>query len=312
MKPYHTLLVGAALNDRDSATLAHAAWFARAMGSRLVYFAHVVPTFDMPDGMAEKDHDAFKPRDEEIEAKLNDLLGRTPNLFATGTTVRPTVRQGSLVPELLRLASQKSADLLVLGRPSSDGSHPLSQAAHQLVRQSPCSVFTVPSNSELVCRRILVPVDFSDRSHESINTACTLARAVPNTSVVVQNTYEVPMGWHKTVHSYEDFAALMKQNAERHWKKFTSTADFTGVNVEARFDLGDDVPGTILRVAEEIDASLVVMGSHGRTLPAEFLLGHVADKVCARTSRPVLCVKRKGEVVNLLHALLQIFNFEDK
>ena len=46
--------------------------------------------------------------------------------------------------------------------------------------------------------------------------------------------------------------------------------------------------------------------------PLGVLLGHVTDTVCDRTARSVLCVKRKGEVVNLLHALLQLLEFEEE
>jgi nucleotide-binding universal stress UspA family protein len=155
-------------------------------------------------------------------------------------------------------------------------------------------------------------VDFSEHAREALDVACAIAQFMPGATVTVQHTYEVPLGWHKIGHSYEEFAAIMKGHAERHWNELLPTVNTRGVPCTVRFDLGEKVPKTILAVADEIDANLVVMGSHGRTRPAAFLLGHVADTVCARTARPVLCVKRKGEVVNCLHALLQFFDFESK
>jgi nucleotide-binding universal stress UspA family protein len=99
----------------------------------------------------------------------------------------------------------------------------------------------------------------------------------------------------------------MKSLAERQWAELVPAIDFRGVPWSVRFDLGDRVPKTILTVADEVDAQLIVMGSHGRTRPSALLLGHAADSVCSRTMRPFLCVKRKGEVVHLLHALLELF-----
>ena len=48
MKRYQTILVGAALDDRDAATWLHAARFAMAAGSKAVYVAYVAPSFDLP------------------------------------------------------------------------------------------------------------------------------------------------------------------------------------------------------------------------------------------------------------------------
>jgi len=312
MKRYQTIVVAAALDDRDATTLRHAARFAHAAESKAIYAAHIVPSFDLSEEVSEKQPELVVPVDEMIEEKLRATIEGYPDLFPAATSVHCVARQGSLVPELVRLAAQKSADIFCLGRRPPQDQDLLSESAMRLVRKLPCSVFVVPPGAQPHYERILVPVDFSDHSREALDVACAIAQSVPGASVTVQHTYEVPLGWHKSPHSYEEFAAIMKGHAERHWKELLPKVNFRGVPWSVRFDLGEKVPKTILAVADEIDANLVVMGSHGRTRPATFLLGHVADKVCARTARPVLCVKRKGEVVNLLHAILQFFDFENK
>jgi len=50
----------------------------------------------------------------------------------------------------------------------------------------------------------------------------------------------------------------------------------------------------IVHAAEEHDASLIVLGSHGRTGLAGVLLGSVAEAVAAHSRRPVLIVHRHG------------------
>jgi nucleotide-binding universal stress UspA family protein len=50
----------------------------------------------------------------------------------------------------------------------------------------------------------------------------------------------------------------------------------------------------IVHAAEEHDASLIVLGSHGRTGLAGVLLGSVAEAVAARSRRSVLIVHRRG------------------
>jgi nucleotide-binding universal stress UspA family protein len=50
----------------------------------------------------------------------------------------------------------------------------------------------------------------------------------------------------------------------------------------------------IVHTAEEHDASLIVLGSHGRTGLAGVLLGSVAEAVAAHSRRSVLIVHRRG------------------
>jgi nucleotide-binding universal stress UspA family protein len=50
----------------------------------------------------------------------------------------------------------------------------------------------------------------------------------------------------------------------------------------------------IVQVADEHDASLIVLGSHGRTGVAGVLLGSVAEAVAAHSRRSVLITHRRG------------------
>ena len=54
----------------------------------------------------------------------------------------------------------------------------------------------------------------------------------------------------------------------------------------------------IVQVAEEHDASLIVLGSHGRTGLAGVLLGSVAEAVAAHSRRAVLIVHRRDPLAS--------------
>lgn len=310
MTRFQTMVVAVGLDKRDAATLNHAARFAGIAEAKHVYLAHIAPTFDLPEDLLQKHQEPLIPIDEEIEQRLRALVEAYPGLFPATSQIHCVARQGSLVPELIRLTAQKSADLLCLARRSLDEADSLSDAALKLVRKTPCSVLVIPAGVPAQYERILVPVDFSEHSRDALEVACAIAKAIPSASVVVVHAYEVPLGWHKSGHSYEEFAEIMKGHAQRHWNEFLPRVNTQGVSLQVRFDLSEKVPRTILSVAEDCDASLIVLGSHGRTQPAAVLLGHVADTVCTRTARPILCVKKKGEVVNFLHALLQFLDLE--
>lgn len=303
-----SILIAAGLDDRDLTTLRHAAWFVPILGASQVYLAHIAPTFDLPPGSPAPPI----PIDEDIEQRLRAIIDMLPGLFPPALTVRCLARQGQIVPELIRLAAQKSADLLCLARRPKEQLDTLSESALNLVRKAPCSVLVVPAGVEPEFMRIMVPIDFSEHSRDALNYACMIASGTPGAVVTVQHAYEVPIGWHKMGRSFTENAEIVRHLSEQQWEQFQKEIDTRGVPIQTQFVLCEDVPvpGTILATADAIDASLIVMGSHGRTRMASMLLGHVADIVCSRTSRPVLCVKKKGEVVDFLQALLQILEMK--
>jgi nucleotide-binding universal stress UspA family protein len=70
-----------------------------------------------------------------------------------------------------------------------------------------------------------------------------------------------------------------------------TAAGFKARGVEIQF--GPTWKG-IVQTADEHDASLIVLGSHGRTGLAGVLLGSVAEAVAAHSRRSVLIVHRAG------------------
>jgi len=309
MKRYKSIIVNVALDDRDATTLAHAARFAQAAESEVVYITHVAPSFDVPAGVS-ADQDVFVPRDEEIEQRMHQLVAERPTLFSPQIRVEFVSRQGAVASELMRLAAQKSADLLCIGRMANVRHDSLSDSVGHIVRKTPCSVFVIPAGRLPDYRRILVPLDFSETSLEVVDVASSVASVSPGATITVQHVYKVPTGYHKTGCTYEEFASSMKSASERQWNSLTPKLNFRGIPWTIRFDLHDHVDQAVAHAAEEVDAGLLVIGSHGRTRPAAVLLGHVADSICLRATRPLLCVKKKGEMVHLLRALLQVLELE--
>jgi len=309
MKRYQTIVAAMALDDRDATTLRHAVHFSKAARSKVVYVAHVAPTFDLPSGGIQLP-EVLVPTDEEIEQRLQQTCKENQIEFPPYTQIEYVARQGSLVPELVRLAVQKSADLVCFGRRPYEEHDPLSDSAVKVLRMASCSSFLIPAGAEPRYDRILVPVDFSEHSHEALEVAVAVATSNPGAAITILHVYSVPIGYYKTGRTYEEFANIMKNLAERQWDEFLLMVNFRNVPWNIRFELSDKVPKVILAVADEIDAQLIVMASHGRTRPAAMLLGHVADSVAWKANRPLLCVKKKGEVVNFLHALLQLFDLE--
>jgi nucleotide-binding universal stress UspA family protein len=133
---------------------------------------------------------------------------------------------------------------------------------------------------------ILHPTDFSERSEFAFDMACALARDygarlillhVATRPVIIYGEGVVPP-------EPEDYQAEAKE------KLYRIEAPDPRIGVEYRLQEGD--PATaILGVAEETNADLVVMGTHGRTGLRRLLMGSVAEQVVRKASRPVLTVR---------------------
>jgi nucleotide-binding universal stress UspA family protein len=138
----------------------------------------------------------------------------------------------------------------------------------------------------LSIRTILFPTDFSDRSLAAFDLACALARdyaaelvvahvAVPPVPLAGEGlVVEPPSGWEE--------AERTELEAVR--------ADDPRVRLTRRLLVGAPAE-EIIRLAGEVKADLVVMGSHGRTGLRRLLAGSVAEAVMRAAPCPVLTVR---------------------
>jgi len=81
-----------------------------------------------------------------------------------------------------------------------------------------------------------------------------------------------------------------QDEARRILNEVADAASKAGVAVETRIEAG--IPfEDIVRLAREVSADLIIMGTHGRTGMSHLLLGSVAEKVVRRAPCPVLTVR---------------------
>jgi len=136
---------------------------------------------------------------------------------------------------------------------------------------------------------ILVAVDFSATSEAALEYAVSLGKPL-GARLVVMHTYELP------VYGFPDGALLASvEVASRLMNSAQAGLDamVARYRSEARIDtvLRQGVPWEEVRaVAEDVDADLVVIGTHGRRGIARALLGSVAEKIVRTSDRAVLTV----------------------
>lgn len=140
-------------------------------------------------------------------------------------------------------------------------------------------------------QQILVPLDFSSHSAKALDAAIELAKQFKG-RIHLLHSYPIYVG---AVSPYgivlpESFDRDCREAAQREIGKWSDKVSAAGVAVETTVTPSPPVEA-IERVAEEIDADLVVMGSRGLTGLKHVLLGSVAERTLRTAPCPVLTVK---------------------
>lgn len=138
--------------------------------------------------------------------------------------------------------------------------------------------------------RILVATDFTETSSRAIDWAIELASRLGST-VTILHTYAIPViafpegGLVATA----DVAARLADTANEALEKLVEHYRGRGVPIDGMLREGDPA-GEILAGADQLDADIIVIGTHGRKGLARALLGSVAESVIRTAHRPVMSV----------------------
>ncbi|WP_234572657.1 universal stress protein [Rhodohalobacter sp. 614A] len=145
--------------------------------------------------------------------------------------------------------------------------------------------------------KILVPIDFSDRSKKALQVADKFAqlfdgKITPFYSHLPISELDEPYALGMSSKIYQNFENLEEQLTNRVKEVAENNVDPSRL----------DKPSVVLGNAAEgiIDASegydYIIMSSHGRTGFSRFLLGSVAEKVLRLAHTPVMVVENESEV----------------
>ena len=142
-------------------------------------------------------------------------------------------------------------------------------------------------------RNIVVATDFSSASRPAFRRALELALSNAASLWIVH--VAAPPGplspdGYVLPRIYEEMELAIRSDAQKRLRTLLSRARRLGVRTRALLLKG--VPHeAIVRAARGHRADMLVLGTHGRTGVARFLVGSVAARVVAASSCPVLTVR---------------------
>lgn len=278
--PDKTLAVALSRSKEDAALLRYAAAAARWIGASRVAFVHVLPA---------------SASAAERGRALAGLKGLRTGLPA-GVRASYDVLAGPLTDHLLGFAAKNKTEVLLVGHGrKTDGRSAL---ARRLAMKAPCSVWMAPQGARARLRRILVPVDFSGHSTDALRMALALAQRAGAECLPLH------IRSNEAALTYEGYDRVLREEETADYRSFLGRINRRGVKVTPLSEDGTNVSAAIGRVADRLEADLVVMATRGRSLSAAILLGSVTEDAIIATRVPLLAVKHFGASLGVLQALL--------
>ena len=131
-------------------------------------------------------------------------------------------------------------------------------------------------------KRILIPVDGSLHGEHAVRLGVNLARKIGAHPILLHVARE------PVVNLRQDFPERAREHGLDLLKREREHARHEGAPPDTRFELSRNVPETIVRVAEEEQCDLIVMGSHQHSELEEAILGSVTERVVRLAKMPVL------------------------
>jgi len=219
-------------------------------------------------------------RQAEVEAR-GVLTAAQATARAEGYDTRVELRAGvNPHKEIVRLADDQHADLIVMGRRGRRGLAMMmvGDSTRKVIGYADCSVLVVPRAADIWGQRILLATDGSRHGERAAEAAGQLAKifGLPVTVISVLRP---------------KFDEVRRAEAQLEVDRVKEAVAQEGIDVDSAVIEGVE-PGTVIvEFARKRGADLIVMGSHGRTGIGRLLLGSVAEQVLGQAACPVLIVK---------------------
>ncbi len=140
--------------------------------------------------------------------------------------------------------------------------------------------------------RILLATDFSDYSEVACEYAVTLAKTF-NSSLLVLHVINEPVdlrGFYVPHISFEQLEQEIETGATKLLETFCkeNLQDFSGYETMVIAGVPYE---EIIRIASEKEASLIVIGTHGRTGLDHLIFGSTAERVVRGAPCPVMTIR---------------------
>lgn len=218
-----------------------------------------------------------------------DALRDAEELARVERVLIKTVREeGETYERIVDLADAENCDIIVMGRRGLKKIDRtlVGSVTARIIGHARQDVLVVPGGTTLGWKKILVGTDGSKYSGIAIDKAVDFAKAYGG-ALVVLSVVDVPTEFYaEAPKAVED----MVRKAREYTASVKKQAEAAGVKAESY--VGEaEAWEAVVKLAQDQNVNMIVVGSHGRTGLRRLLMGSVTEKVIGHAPCPVLVVK---------------------
>ncbi len=155
-------------------------------------------------------------------------------------------------------------------------------------------------------KKILIALDYNPTAQKVAEAGYALAKAM-NAEVILIHIISDPFFYSSAMYSpimgfggYQSIDAsqpLVVSLEETSLDYLNKSKNHLGdKNIQSLVKQSDDVAGCLLEAAKELQANVIVMGSHSRRWLEKILLGSVAENVLKQTCLPLFIIPTNKKV----------------
>lgn len=221
-------------------------------------------------------------------------------LESQGLSARARLEEGSPPEVIARVAREEGVNLIVMGAQGRSMVQELllGSITHQTLRLSPVPVLVykfdvVRQLGRVACRRVcarlfrrvLHPTDFSETAQAAFNVVKRL-KSAGTEEIILLHVQDARAMKHRPPEQLAEF----DREDEARLEKMRKALALKGL--PARIFVRHGIPfEETLKLAEEEDVCLIVLGLRGRSLATKMLVGSTFENVVRQSRQPVLVIR---------------------
>jgi nucleotide-binding universal stress UspA family protein len=230
-----------------------------------------------------------------IEKSASELLNKAKDSFeAEGIEVAEAIiKCGNIVEIIAQKANANEVNLIVIGENEAHkrAKYRLSAKSEQIIRASEVPVYLTGQKSKTTMTNILCPVDFSEPSKRALSSAILLAKKF-NANLTILNIFEsIEYISYRINIDIEAENNIRLERAQKEMEAFMKEFDLEGVNHTIQIESGE-ANEKILKMIEDQNIDLLLMGTNGRTGLSGLIMGSVTQKVIREIPCSFITVKK--------------------
>lgn len=148
--PYKKIVIPVDFSDASARSLAHGVAIARESGASVVALFVVDTSFPYPDLFSFEDPagDYFRVMRDRAKDRIDEWVGKLPDV--DGVQVETVIGHGRAATEIIEIAQQVGADVIVVARHAQSGlRHALmGSTTEAVIRSAPCPVLVLPPTTD--------------------------------------------------------------------------------------------------------------------------------------------------------------------